>query len=157
MSEKIALSFSCKNDLMKLAEKVSTESGLIAVVGEKPDDSWGAGFAAAVKAIAEKFNDDVIYRHQEKMYRLEDADRQLREYFGITDDAEEEDLPACYAKLEENIGATYEEATDPNSGSYILDYLVERFADEFDCNVAENDIWQSVIQSFINDGGVHQI
>ncbi len=83
------------------------------------------------------------FRERDHQYMLEDAERQLEEY--LSDDADDD------AYMRETYLATFDELTSPESKSYSLDYLVERFSDEQDCNVAENVVWQNVIRDALED------
>lgn len=82
---------------------------------------------------------EAIYRFREKQYRLQDAEHLF--YDCIENLSEEE--------FEKKYGFSVEEATNPESEHYILLDLVEMFEDHFDCNLAENDIWDTVISYYL--------
>lgn len=65
------------------------------------------------------------YRTQEENYRREDAELHLAPYI------ESGDI------LEESVS------------DVVLDELVDRFFDFYDCNIPENDIWDRVIEEYV--------
>ena len=71
-----------------------------------------------------KDDEQSVYEDVEHRHRLADARRHVADTLGVDDDA---------SILEQ---FDYEE-------------LVESFEDNYDCNVAENDVWQSVIGDYI--------
>jgi len=87
-----------------------------------------------------------IYDSQAHEYLLEDAERQLREY------AEYHSYVADSEDFFDEFGFTVDEASDQNSDCYLLERFVERYADEFDCNVCENDLWFAAIDSVLKAG-----
>lgn len=88
-----------------------------------------------------------VYREVEREYRLKDAEKHLLEHFNF--ESSDEDL-SC-PELELKCGYSLEEAIDPESPNYILDYLVEAYEDAADCNVAENQTWDSVIEWWLGN------
>lgn len=87
------------------------------------------------------------YREQERNYRLADAARQLANYYGeeINEPWEAEAAEAFRREL----GCSFEAACDPNCPDYLLDAIVEGFEDNFDCNVDENQQFETAIQRLI--------
>lgn len=72
------------------------------------------------------------YRYQEHKFRIADAKNQL-------------DANADW--IEDEYGYSYDEIMD------FADELVERFEDEFDCNVSENGAWADRITEMFNAVG----
>lgn len=66
-----------------------------------------------------------IWRKVQHEFLVEDAQKQVREFFG------EDGVPDWI-----------------DHGDY--EYLVERFIDEFDCNVAENKRWHDLIKEEVS-------
>ena len=145
----VEIQFTTKKDLAGMsfkADRAASEKEH----SEAKDAMWCRGFADALKAVTKAFDAESIYRAQAKAYRLEDAKRQLKTYFGI----DEDDLSAsedCIQEFSRVMGMTFEAATDPESDTCILGDLVERFSDAQDCNVAENDTWHDVIANFVRE------
>lgn len=75
------------------------------------------------------------YREQLKNYRKQDAARHLNDMFG---DEPEEFAQEYGVKLD---------ALMVDDG--FLDVAVERFEDDFDCNICENMMWENVITNVL--------
>ena len=145
----VEIQFTTKKDLAGMSFKADLAASE-KEHSEAKDAMWCRGFADALKAVTKAFDAESIYRAQEKAYKLEDAKRQLKTYFGI----DEDDLSAsedCIQEFSRVMGMTFEAATDPENGTCILGDLVERFSDAQDCNVAENDTWHDVIANFVRE------
>lgn len=85
---------------------------------------------------------EAVYRYRERQYRLLDAESHLLEH--IEQEMTDEDFKAVY-------GVTISAACDKNSKDCILEDLVDKFEDKFDCNISENDIWDSVINVYLSE------
>lgn len=142
------LKFKTKQEAIQLAERAEEQAR---DAQGKPFAEYLRGRAHALRDIADGFDSEAIYRHVECAYRLDDAARQLLNYFGISADNDEAENAHNHEILARALGASYEALTDPSSDEYILDILVEHFEDAFDCNVSENDTWSNVIQEFIEE------
>lgn len=95
---------------------------------------------------------ETAYRKRKHQYRLADAEIQLSAFFGINT---EENSPFDEEDSEENshafvmkYGYPFVELMDVESRNYALEALVAEYEDAMDCNVAENDTWQSVITEY---------
>lgn len=77
---------------------------------------------------------EMAYREQLHNYRREDAQRQLLDNFD-----DEEDPTAFSAQY----GRSIEELAENNE---FLDQCVEEYEHDFDCNNAENDMWEAAIR-----------
>ncbi len=86
-----------------------------------------------------------LYDAQTKEFLLEDAKRQLLDY------AEYAFLTPDSADFLVKHGFTLEQAVDCNSEHYLLESIVDRYTDMFDCNVPENDLWLDAIESVLKD------
>lgn len=84
---------------------------------------------------------EAIFRFRERQYRLLDAERLFFDHLTENLISEEE--------FERKYRFSVEEATNPESEHYILLDLVKRFEDCFDCNLAENDVWNTVISYYL--------
>lgn len=76
-----------------------------------------------------------VYREQLKNYRKQDAARHLNDMFG--------DEPEKFAQ---EYGV---ELGDLMADDGFLDVAVERFEDDFDCNISENMMWENVITNVL--------
>lgn len=84
------------------------------------------------------------YRVQEKLYRLEDAQRHLYCYLNVdAEDVDGVDSQEAMQAFFKEYGFALTEACDPESPNYLLDAIVCNF--ETDCNVAENDLFQEAV------------
>lgn len=90
--------------------------------------------------------EEYIYRKKQREYRLNDAERQLTYFFFGSEDPEDDELVA----FEKENGFSFESMVSKSSEHYICNLLVDMFEDAFDCNCAENDTWQAVIQEYFN-------
>ena len=88
--------------------------------------------------------EEQIYRKKLREYRLNDAERHLTFFIFGTEDPEDEDL----VEFEVENGFSFESMVTRGSEHYICEKLVDKFEDAFDCNCAENDTWQSVVQEY---------
>lgn len=98
-----------------------------------------------------------IYRYQDNKYLLEDARTHLLDHlsfklnlnniFDSIDSYNEKLTKECREKF----GASFEEMCDPNSDKYLLDVMVDKFNHDKDCNIADNDIWENVIEQIFNE------
>ena len=77
-------------------------------------------------------DEEAIYRKKEREYLLEDARNHISDYLEEDEDEdyEDEDLLKKTSFLQSNI-----------------DELVDSFIDRKDCNIADNDLWQTIIQN----------
>lgn len=91
------------------------------------------------------------YNRIDENYRLEDAKCQLDTYFGYENDRPEVLNSEESSKFKTEYGFNPEELYDQNSEHYILDVLASEFYEQQDCNVAENVIWQDVIEEILNE------
>ena len=88
---------------------------------------------------------EYIYRERELRYRIEDARKQVYEFFGeeaIEADSEEEKI------AKEKYGIYPITLLCEKR----LRTLAERFIDSCDCNIDENTLWHDVIETYINEG-----
>lgn len=88
------------------------------------------------------------YRQQQQNYRLMDAARHLADHYGQTPDAPWD--AEAVGSIQEDLDCTFASACDPNSVDYLLERIVERFEDGFDCNMDENQQYETAIQSIIS-------
>lgn len=93
------------------------------------------------------------YREQQKIFLLQDAERHLEfVVFGTEREALDDEAEAAeLSSFQEQYGFSYEDATDPDSNFYILDEAVDRFQDEQDCNLPENDVWENIIRNILSE------
>lgn len=89
---------------------------------------------------------ETVFREMQRMYATMDAKRHLLTTFGFDDSDEDW---SCET-FESKVNYSLDEAIDPESKNYILDYLVEKYFDAFDCNVPENTTWECVIDDWLN-------
>lgn len=87
---------------------------------------------------------EAAYRYQESQYRKMDALRQLNCFIFGHDDPNFEIEAACLSDFEERYGVSYSAAQE------LIDIFIEKFYDIFDCNVPENDIWQTAIEEVLH-------
>lgn len=78
---------------------------------------------------------EAAYRYKEHQYRIEDAKNQL-------------ELNADW--IEEQYGYTYDEILE------FAEELAERYHDNEDCNVSENDMWVSQIERMFEVAGTKE-
>lgn len=55
------------------------------------------------------------------------------------------------SSFQEQYGFSYEDATNPDSNFYILEEAVDRFQDEQDCNLPENEVWENIIRNILSE------
>lgn len=93
------------------------------------------------------------YREQQKIFLLQDADRHLElVVFGTEREALDEEAEAAeLSSFQEQYGFSYEDATNPDSNFYILEEAVDRFQDEQDCNLPENEVWENIIRNILSE------
>lgn len=85
-----------------------------------------------------------IYREVEHDYAITDAERHLLSVFGF--EPCESDLHS--KTFEERAGFGLEEALDPESPHYALEFLTESFFHTRDCNIPENVTWECVVNNW---------
>ena len=93
--------------------------------GDSFECGWQCGFASALGSILDHW--DEIYQAHRLESAIEDAENHLRDY--LEDDDE------------------YEIAV--NSG--LPEVIAERFLDNHDCNAAENDQYESIIEDLLKN------
>lgn len=91
--------------------------------------SWCAGYIHAMKEILASWNG--LYRGQKFDSAVEDAKAHLRDFFSNEVCLTDEECDKRVAKAVEN-------------GT--VDVIAERFLDNHDCNIAENDQYYGIIQ-----------
>ena len=90
------------------------------------------------------------YYERQKLFRLQDAERQLLQYLG-EDDGVECEAEACdetRQNFKDSYGVRLEDVVNPSSSCYILDSVVKAYEHNlsFDgCNTAENDAWNTAV------------
>lgn len=93
------------------------------------------------------------YSEQRKIFLLQDAERHLEfVVFGTERSALDEETET--AELDSFLGQygfSYEDATNPDSNFYILEEAVDRFQDEQDCNLPENEVWENIIRNILSE------
>lgn len=90
---------------------------------------------------------EAAYRRQLRNYRRQDALNHLNEFiYGDLpwDDNERKENEAAF---EQRFGLTAEQALE------LVDLIVERFEDREDCNLSENENWESCIRDLLLDEG----
>ena len=90
---------------------------------------------------------EAAYRHQLHAYRMQDAERHVN---NLVFDEDEHDPDSEYQKqaideFNNSHGCTYAALMDG------LECIIERFEDDFDCNVDENTQWQNAIKTVISE------
>ena len=90
---------------------------------------------------------EAAYRHQLHAYRMQDAERHIN---NLVFDEDEHDPDSEYQKqaideFNNSHGCTYAALMDG------LECIIERFEDDFDCNVDENTQWQNAIKNVISE------
>lgn len=78
---------------------------------------------------------EAAYREQFHNYLILDAEQHFSELY------EDEELFARTYRF------TVDQACDPGSPHYLLENLVTRFEHEQDCNIPENQTWESCIET----------
>lgn len=106
------------------------------------------------------------FRECERMYRKEDAARQLADYCGIIRDDDpywdaagdsvstiqhKERSERNKQEFKEKYGISFDDLLNEKSKYYILDILVDKFDDCQDCDISENDNWYGVINDCLLD------
>lgn len=90
------------------------------------------------------------YYERQKLFRLQDAERQLLQYLG-EDDGVECEAEACdetRQNFKDSYGVRLEDVVNPSSSCYILESVVKAYEHNlnFDgCNTAENDAWNTAV------------
>lgn len=77
---------------------------------------------------------EAAYRKQEHEYLRQDAERHLEEYF-------------------DGHVRKYIQIGSPSDWNDLIEKLVSMFEDMRDCNVSENDTWDSVIAKYVQEAG----
>lgn len=99
--------------------------------------SWNSGDYIEDKEVAfHKFREN-IYREQELSYRSEDAINHLCDYFGVKSEN------ASDSVLVENDELLFTKKD--------IKDLTEQFLNDYDCNRAENDQWETLICSYVEE------
>ena len=96
---------------------------------------------------------EAAYRYQERQYRLQDAERQLKYLcFGEEYDDDEVDVPfpredisEALDAFEDRFGMSYHDAKEH------LDTFVLKFNMGFDRKLTENDQWENAIMEALKD------
>lgn len=90
------------------------------------------------------------YYERQKLFRLQDAERQLLQYLNEDEDAEceAEASDETRQNFKDSYGVRLEDVVNPSSSCYILDSVVKAYEHNlnFDgCNTAENDAWTTAV------------
>lgn len=93
------------------------------------------------------------YREQKHKFRLLDAEMQLAEYLGFDpgDKDPYSENSAAVGEFAGNNGYWPWELVDENSPHYALESIVGKFLGCHDCNVSENDLFQSICEEVIEE------
>ena len=96
--------------------------------------AWCDGYIAAMNEILARWRD--IYESQKMAYALEDAQDHLWDFF-------------CYnvCLKDDECDKRVEQAVKDGT----VDVIAERFLDNHDCNIAENDQYDSIIHDMFQD------
>lgn len=95
--------------------------------------------------------DTEAFLNVEKKYRLSDAFNALEGFFGLEDgDCHKLNVEETQ-RFETEFGFPAIELFDEESEHFILDLIAERFSNNYDCNVAENDQWQDAIKATLKE------
>lgn len=95
---------------------------------------------------------ETVYRFRLNQYRLMDAEAHLYEFVGYNPyDGDEEGNSKAKELFHINYGFQLSEAVKEDSPHYLLDTLVLRYEHDADCNNAENDAWDSVIEQVLDE------
>mgnify|MGYP006956053829 FL=1 len=101
------------------------------------------------------------YYERQKLFRLQDAERQLLQYLGEDDDIDcvADACDETHQSFKDSYGVRLEDVVNPDSPCYILDCIVEWYDNKFeDCNEPENDGWASavaVVLATLSDAVAH--
>lgn len=76
---------------------------------------------------------EAAYRYKEMLYNIDDAESQMRDY------------------LEEHYSDSETEKIMNTLESSDYEILAERFMDNHDCNVADNEIWRNLVSGYIEE------
>ena len=101
------------------------------------------------------------YSERQKLFRLQDAERQLLQYLGEDDDIDcvADACDETRQNFKNSYGVRLEDVVNPDSPCYILDCIVEWYDNKFeDCNEPENDGWASavaVVLATLSDAVAH--
>lgn len=85
---------------------------------------------------------EAAYRYKLRQYRSEDCYNHLCDIVFADALMSEEEAKEVF---EEEYGMTYDEAAS------LMDEMIDRFEDKFDCNQDENAMWENAIKSVIED------
>ena len=90
------------------------------------------------------------YYERQKLFRLQDAERQLLQYLGEADGVEcvADACDETRQNFKNSYGVRLEDVVNPSSSCYILDSVVKAYEHNlnFDgCNTAENDAWATAV------------
>lgn len=86
---------------------------------------------------------EAAYRYQERQYKIEDAKRHLLN--ALNEDAE--DFNDFTIEDVETFRKRY--GVDLEDAIANLDYLVEWYESNFDCNLTENDMWAEAVSNYL--------
>lgn len=90
------------------------------------------------------------FRFRDKQYMKGDAKRQLLDYFGLDiDDYDESELKDVQSVINEKGGSFILENLINDDD--VLEYLVGVFSEKPDCNAAENDTWQNIVEDYLRE------
>lgn len=93
------------------------------------------------------------YREQQRMFRLGDAECQLIDYLKYDpNDADPHSMsPTAVEDFVLENGYHPSELFDKSALHYALDKIVDRFFKYHDCNIAENDLFQSICEEVVEE------
>ena len=123
------LNIKTKNDLVCLV-KEQNRIAFFYKDQQSYDAAWHHGFSSALCSVFDSL--DEIYQIQRMEHAIEDAKNHLYDY--VKDETEY--------------------GTIIHSG--IPEIIAARFLDNYDCNVAENDQYESIIEQVLKENGLSQ-
>lgn len=93
-----------------------------------------------------------VYRHQERVYRIEDAQQQLTDYIRcelciVGTDTTDETLNVLCA---ERYGKTLTNMCCPADKDYLLEKLADLFLSRMDADTIENELWNEIIHESLH-------
>ena len=88
-----------------------------------------------------------VYREVELEYRTEDAINHIYGYFGYDPDMPEDSIANQEAVeyCAERYDANLLRLADRNCEESLVTAMIDKFNDIFDCNIAENDLWEEAV------------
>lgn len=96
------------------------------------------------------------YRVQEHCFLLNDAKNHLASHFGIDPDESADNQKDAYQAFEDVMGYPFVDDIDDDSLLSDLEALVEWYEDRRDCNVAENDTWDGLVDKYVAEVENHR-